>query len=66
MDRSAALRSNNEFGRPAVLGYFRSFEHADGGALARGYHKPVMLAGGIGAIPPGPCRQGRRCRRARR
>jgi phosphoribosylformylglycinamidine synthase len=44
---------NNEFGRPAVLGYFRSFEHAEAGELARGYHKPVMLAGGIGAIRPG-------------
>ncbi|HEX3764947.1 MAG TPA: phosphoribosylformylglycinamidine synthase, partial [Kofleriaceae bacterium] len=44
---------NNEFGRPAVLGYFRTFEHAERGGLARGYHKPVMLAGGIGAIRPG-------------
>ena len=48
---------NNEFGRPAVLGYFRTFEHAEvdgaGGAISRGYHKPVMLAGGIGAIRPG-------------
>ncbi len=42
---------NNEFGRPAILGYFRTFEHVpeDHGAV-RGYHKPVMLAGGIGAI----------------
>ena len=39
---------NNEFGRPAIAGYFRAFEHGD-----RGYHKPVMLAGGIGAIRPG-------------
>jgi phosphoribosylformylglycinamidine synthase len=45
---------NNEFGRPAILGYFRTFEHAEpGGAVARGYHKPVMLAGGIGAVRPG-------------
>src|SRR5213078_2474479 len=45
---------NNEFGRPAVLGYFRSFEIAEpGAAVVRGYHKPVMLAGGIGAIRPG-------------
>src|SRR5204862_4965085 len=50
---------NNEFGRPAILGYFRTFEHADAPAgaaaapaCARGYHKPVMLAGGIGAIRP--------------
>jgi phosphoribosylformylglycinamidine synthase len=38
---------NNEFGRPAILGYFRAFELGD-----RGYHKPVMLAGGIGAVRP--------------
>ena len=45
---------NNEFGRPAILGYFRTFEHAEpDGAVARGYHKPVMLAGGIGAVRPG-------------
>ncbi|HSK03460.1 MAG TPA: phosphoribosylformylglycinamidine synthase, partial [Kofleriaceae bacterium] len=36
---------NNEFGRPAILGYFRTFELGD-----RGYHKPVMLAGGVGTI----------------
>ena len=44
---------NNEFGRPAILGYFRTFEYAseaDGHGAVRGYHKPVMLAGGIGAI----------------
>jgi phosphoribosylformylglycinamidine synthase len=44
---------NNEFGRPAVLGYFRTFEHAEAAGLARGFHKPVMLAGGIGAVRPG-------------
>ena len=48
---------NNEFGRPAILGYFRTFEGQDlaepGGRVARGYHKPVMLAGGIGAVRPG-------------
>jgi phosphoribosylformylglycinamidine synthase len=75
---------NNEFGRPAVLGYFRTFERSEmgggdpaglaggaggeaprgiersedpadsaGGRVVRGYHKPVMLAGGIGAIRPG-------------
>jgi phosphoribosylformylglycinamidine synthase len=38
---------NNEFGRPAIAGYFRTFELGD-----RGYHKPVMLAGGIGAVRP--------------
>ena len=45
---------NNEFGRPAILGYFRSYEHGD-----RGYHKPVMLAGGIGAVRPGHVKKGR-------
>ncbi len=47
---------NNEFGRPAILGYFRTFESTAAGdpaGTARGYHKPVMLAGGIGAIRPG-------------
>jgi phosphoribosylformylglycinamidine synthase len=44
---------NNEFGRPAVLGYFRTFEHAGPDGVTRGYHKPVMLAGGIGAVRPG-------------
>jgi phosphoribosylformylglycinamidine synthase len=44
---------NNEFGRPAILGYFRTFEHAEAAHVARGYHKPVMLAGGIGAVRPG-------------
>jgi len=46
---------NNEFGRPNLLGYFRSFElpegqAADGSALVRAYDKPIMLAGGLGAI----------------
>ena len=40
---------NNEFGRPNLLGYFRSFELAQDG-LARAYDKPIMLAGGLGAI----------------
>ncbi len=42
---------NNEFGRPAVCGYFRSFEMEVNGRR-RGYHKPIMLAGGIGNIHP--------------
>ncbi|WP_337244039.1 phosphoribosylformylglycinamidine synthase [Luteimonas sp. gir] len=42
---------NNEFGRPNLLGYFRSFELAEGDdGLQRGYDKPIMLAGGLGAI----------------
>lgn len=40
---------NNEFGRPALAGYFRSFEAQIGGRLW-GYHKPIMVAGGMGAI----------------
>ena len=44
-----AAAFNNEFGRPNLAGYFRSFEqHVDG--VQRGYHKPIMLAGGIGNI----------------
>jgi phosphoribosylformylglycinamidine synthase len=44
---------NNEFGRPAILGYFRTFEQEVPGAEGvelRGYHKPIMLAGGLGNI----------------
>ncbi|QSX79692.1 phosphoribosylformylglycinamidine synthase [Agrilutibacter solisilvae] len=40
---------NNEFGRPNLVGYFRSFELGEG-AHARAYDKPIMLAGGLGAI----------------
>jgi phosphoribosylformylglycinamidine synthase len=44
---------NNEFGRPNLAGYFRTFEQAaaDGAALY-GYHKPIMIAGGLGNIRP--------------
>lgn len=44
---------NNEFGRPALLGYFRTYEEevsSHNGVELRGYHKPIMLAGGIGNI----------------
>ncbi len=44
-----AAAFNNEFGRPNLCGYFRTYEQAVGGAL-RGYHKPIMLAGGLGNI----------------
>ncbi len=44
-----AASFNNEFGRPNLAGYFRTFE-ADVDGAWRGYHKPIMLAGGIGAI----------------
>ncbi|MEQ8660024.1 MAG: phosphoribosylformylglycinamidine synthase, partial [Gammaproteobacteria bacterium] len=44
---------NNEFGRPALAGYFRSFELVGTDQLLRGYDKPVMLAGGLGNISGG-------------
>jgi phosphoribosylformylglycinamidine synthase len=44
-----AAAFNNEFGRPNLLGYFRSFE-ANVGGKRYGYHKPIMIAGGIGSI----------------
>jgi len=44
-----AASFNNEFGRPALCGYFRTFEQQVGGALW-GYHKPIMIAGGMGSI----------------
>ncbi|TAK69093.1 MAG: phosphoribosylformylglycinamidine synthase, partial [Betaproteobacteria bacterium] len=44
-----AAAFNNEFGRPNLAGYFRSFEMEAGGEL-RGYHKPIMIAGGVGNI----------------
>ncbi|HEY0660637.1 MAG TPA: phosphoribosylformylglycinamidine synthase [Lysobacter sp.] len=44
-----AAAFNNEFGRPNLVGYFRSFELSEG-AFARAYDKPIMLAGGLGAI----------------
>lgn len=40
---------NNEFGRPNILGYFRTFE-LDFNNKIRGFHKPIMIAGGIGNI----------------
>ena len=40
---------NNEFGRPNLAGYFRTFEESVQGEQ-RGYHKPIMLAGGVGSI----------------
>ena len=45
---------NNEFGRPNLCGYFRTYEQAvkkaTGETEIRGYHKPIMLAGGLGNI----------------
>jgi phosphoribosylformylglycinamidine synthase len=40
---------NNEFGRPNLAGYFRTYEQRFAGEM-RGYHKPIMLAGGLGNI----------------
>ena len=51
-----AASYNNEFGRPALCGYFRTFEQAGPGGSEqqlRGYHKPIMIAGGMGNIRPG-------------
>ena len=44
-----AAAFNNEFGRPNLCGYFRTFE-ADFDGARRGYHKPIMIAGGYGNI----------------
>jgi len=46
---------NNEFGRPNLGGYFRTFEQrvpGEGGFALRGYHKPIMIAGGLGSVRP--------------
>jgi len=48
-----AAAFNNEFGRPNIAGYFRSFEQrvaADAPGVVRGYHKPIMIAGGLGNV----------------
>ncbi|MGZ8186923.1 MAG: phosphoribosylformylglycinamidine synthase [Methylobacter sp.] len=50
-----AAAFNNEFGRPNLAGYFRSFEQPAPGSSGnefKGYHKPVMIAGGMGNIRP--------------
>ena len=44
-----AAAFNNEFGRPNLLGYFRAYEQNVGGRRY-GYHKPIMIAGGVGNI----------------
>jgi phosphoribosylformylglycinamidine synthase len=43
---------NNEFGRPNINGYFRTFEQ-EFNSVVRGYHKPIMIAGGMGNIREG-------------
>jgi phosphoribosylformylglycinamidine synthase len=48
-----AAAFNNEFGRPNTCGYFRTFEQRgleSGRAVIRGYHKPIMIAGGLGNV----------------
>jgi phosphoribosylformylglycinamidine synthase len=48
-----AAAFNNEFGRPALAGYFRTFElevPGPTGPEVRGYHKPIMVAGGLGNV----------------
>ncbi len=45
-----AAAFNNEFGRPNLCGYFRSFEKGDPRQGALGYHKPIMIAGGVGNV----------------
>jgi phosphoribosylformylglycinamidine synthase len=48
-----AASFNNEFGRPAICGYFRTFEQqveGDAPGRVRGYHKPIMIAGGLGNV----------------
>ncbi|MCP5277422.1 MAG: phosphoribosylformylglycinamidine synthase [Thiobacillus sp.] len=45
-----AAAFNNEFGRPNLTGYFRTFEMDTPDGQVRGYHKPIMLAGGVGNI----------------
>ncbi|GAA5235382.1 phosphoribosylformylglycinamidine synthase [Verticiella sediminum] len=47
---------NNEFGRPNLLGYFRTYEQTAGGTRW-GYHKPIMIAGGLGSIDAGLTRK---------
>jgi phosphoribosylformylglycinamidine synthase len=46
-----AAAYNNEFGRPNLAGYFRTFEQKSG-EVRRGYHKPIMIAGGLGNVRP--------------
>ncbi len=51
-----AAAFNNEFGRPNLLGYFREYEQSvasDIDTVQRGYHKPIMIAGGVGTIDAG-------------
>jgi len=52
---------NNEFGRPAIVGYFRTLElevETPRGREVRGYHKPIMIAGGVGNVRDGHVQKG--------
>ncbi|GIS69958.1 MAG: hypothetical protein CM1200mP9_07790 [Gammaproteobacteria bacterium] len=55
----AAAFNNKFWGRPAICGYFRTFEQRLDASSEWGYHKPVMIAGGLGSIRgfPYPCRR---------
>ncbi|KAL1743794.1 CobB/CobQ-like glutamine amidotransferase domain-containing protein [Schizophyllum fasciatum] len=50
---------NNEFGRPALAGYFRTFEVEVAPGDVRGYHKPIMVAGGFGTVRPQHAQKGK-------
>jgi phosphoribosylformylglycinamidine synthase len=52
-----AAAYNDEFGRPALCGYFRTYEQSSEGQVF-GYHKPIMLAGGLGNIRAGHVEKG--------
>jgi phosphoribosylformylglycinamidine synthase len=52
-----AAAFNNEFGRPNLAGYFRTYEQSVDGVV-RGYHKPIMVAGGVGNIRAGHVNKG--------
>ncbi|MDR2787376.1 MAG: phosphoribosylformylglycinamidine synthase, partial [Candidatus Accumulibacter sp.] len=55
-----AAAFNNEYGRPNLAGYFRTYEQRLGEgeeAVVRGYHKPIMLAGGVGNIASAQARK---------
>ena len=57
-----AAAFNNEFGRPNLCGYFRTFEETvvgPNGREVRGYHKPIMVAGGVGSIRLGDVAKGK-------
>ncbi|MEW9809813.1 MAG: phosphoribosylformylglycinamidine synthase [Candidatus Symbiodolus clandestinus] len=57
-----AAAFNNEFGRPGLVGYFRTYEqwiNTPQSVELRGYHKPIMLAGGIGHISAEQCHKGK-------